>query len=254
MVSTLIDTYPDRFAVVEYHVQDVYAQSWGEDRGDLFYHIWSDGIPWFAYDGLYDAWPISTYQSKLLSRQSVTTPVRLRVTVEPYSPTLYQATIRAYLEPGASSRDANCHAVLVQDRYPTTPSYSRNTFRKSTGVTTMTLMPGKAAVETRLFTIDAGWIASNMKVIAWVQTPNAQIPAEVYQAGQAGWPFDGDPLQPDYDLDNDVDLDDGAALFACLTGPAQPASLVCQASFDSDGDTDVDMVDWRAFAGLFTGP
>ncbi len=34
---------------------------WGNARGD-FCDIWSDGIPWFAYEGLFDAWPISNYE------------------------------------------------------------------------------------------------------------------------------------------------------------------------------------------------
>ena len=45
--------YPDTFAVVAYHVDDLpWSLPWGDARGE-FYNIWGDGIPWFAYDGLF---------------------------------------------------------------------------------------------------------------------------------------------------------------------------------------------------------
>ena len=68
MVSDLIDVYPDTFAVVEYHVSDAYATPWGNQR-KVFHG--ANLLPWFSYDGLFDAWPIETYESKFLARQQV---------------------------------------------------------------------------------------------------------------------------------------------------------------------------------------
>lgn len=45
MVNGLINSYPDTFAVVQYHVVDAYQEPWGVGRGEDFYDIWSDGTP-----------------------------------------------------------------------------------------------------------------------------------------------------------------------------------------------------------------
>ncbi len=66
-----------------------------------------------------------------------------------------------------------------------------------------------------------------------------------------GCPF---PIPGDFDRDGDVDLDDLAILTPCASGPAVPASDVCQAgAFDFDFDTDVDMDDFGGFQRCFSG-
>jgi len=70
--------YP-RFVVVEFHVSDAYAMTWGNARGAGFYDIWASGVPWFAYDGLFDAWPFEEYEIKLQQRLAVPTDVTLEL-------------------------------------------------------------------------------------------------------------------------------------------------------------------------------
>jgi len=62
----------------------------------------------------------------------------------------------------------------------------------------------------------------------------------------------------DFDADLDVDLDDFAALSACLAGPEEtpaPASpdcvAACLSAFDFDADNDVDLGDFAQFQALF---
>ncbi len=66
---------------------------------------------------------------------------------------------------------------------------------------------------------------------------------------------------PDFDGDGDVDTDDYAEFYGCLTGsclnpPCVPPlySGPCCALADGDSDGDVDLEDGQWFQGLFTGP
>ncbi|MCP4594457.1 MAG: carboxypeptidase family protein [bacterium] len=62
----------------------------------------------------------------------------------------------------------------------------------------------------------------------------------------------------DYDADEDIDLDDLAALIDCLSGPdvapvpAEPTCAhLCLAAFDFDDDQDVDLRDYAEFHAIF---
>lgn len=57
----------------------------------------------------------------------------------------------------------------------------------------------------------------------------------------------------DADRDGHVTLDDYAVLADCMTTPDQPASTNCVASFDSNGDGDVDLWDAMQVFGGFEG-
>jgi hypothetical protein len=64
----------------------------------------------------------------------------------------------------------------------------------------------------------------------------------------------------DFDAEGDVDVDDYAALAACMAGPAEdptpPAAEcvdACLSAFDADMDGDVDMADAALFQAIFTG-
>ncbi len=57
----------------------------------------------------------------------------------------------------------------------------------------------------------------------------------------------------DSDGDSDVDLMDFADAIDCLTDPGTPAGAGCDV-FDFDGDSDVDMHDYAEFQLAFTGP
>ncbi len=59
-------------------------------------------------------------------------------------------------------------------------------------------------------------------------------------------------LAADCDGDADVDLFDYNAFQGCYSGPDVPAAPECEC-FDLDGDGDVDLLDWRLLQAAFTG-
>jgi len=65
--------------------------------------------------------------------------------------------------------------------------------------------------------------------------------------------LEGQCLPGDLDDDGDVDLDDYAAFFQCLTGPdGGPVIFDCLRG-DFDGDDDIDLLDFAAFQAVFDG-
>ncbi len=62
----------------------------------------------------------------------------------------------------------------------------------------------------------------------------------------------GDWIPGDHDVDGDFDLVDYARFHGCLSGPAVAPAAGCDV-FDVDGDGDVDLQDWGALMGSFTG-
>ncbi|MBU0616802.1 MAG: hypothetical protein KKI02_03720 [Planctomycetes bacterium] len=239
MVSNLIDSFSDRFAVVQFHVGDAYQTPFGNERA-AFYNIWSDGVPWFAYDGLFDAWPISAYETNLRNRMRVATPVTMDVSVTELTGNWHRIKINVCLEETAAAHDLRLYAVVVEDHYPSYPSYSRNTYRATTPTVDITLQPGECYEDTRDVEMDSSWDPDELKVIAWAQEPLNQYPAEVHQAAKAIGPFE--PLPGDLDGDCDVDLSDLSQLLANYgtTGGAT------YEDGDLDGDGDVDLSDLSA--------
>ena len=57
----------------------------------------------------------------------------------------------------------------------------------------------------------------------------------------------------DTDGDSDVDIIDFVEFSTCLSGPGEAVAAGCEA-FDLDGDNDVDVKDYAGFADTFTGP
>ena len=189
MVNTLATNYPN-FVVVEYHVQDAYAEPWGEARGE-FYDIWALGIPWFAYDGLWDAWPINTYESKLQQRLAVPTDVTLELSGVELAADTWEFTAEVCVEAGGAGKDMRIYMVQALDKYPPTPTYSRNTFQQAASTEDVTVAAGACVEVVRTFTFDALSMATpeEIRVMAWAQAPLPGIPADVHQAAQLKWPF-----------------------------------------------------------------
>ena len=50
----MVSSYPETLAVVEYHLWDEYATLYGDARAE-FYSVGDEGVPWFGYDGLFNA-------------------------------------------------------------------------------------------------------------------------------------------------------------------------------------------------------
>jgi hypothetical protein len=189
VVNTLITNYP-RFIVVEYHVQDAYALPWGESRGN-FYSIWALGIPRFAYDGLWDAWPIELYASNLQQRLAVPTDVTLELSGVELAADTWEFTAEVCVEAGGAGKAMRIYMVQALDKYPPAYSYSRNTFQQAATTEDVTLAAGECAEVARTFTFDSLSMAhpEDIVVTAWAQAPLPGIPAEVHQAAQLTWPF-----------------------------------------------------------------
>jgi hypothetical protein len=261
LVSDMIDDYEGNgrgtLAVVQYHLWDQYEEPWGASRGQTFYGAIFNGTPFFAYDGLFDAWPIGTYVSKFLNQQAVPTPVTISVGVEEdeTSADTYNVTVRTCLEPTATPLNLRIYTVVAEDAYPSSPSYSRNTFRTAMPTRNVNLEPGGCIAETQEVTVaSVGLTARYLKFIAWAQEPNASWPADVYQAGMGVFPWKALPETGDFDNDGDVDLNDYAAFAECASGPnpASPPAAACRAAFDPDKDGDVDHQDYSEFMINFT--
>ena len=58
----------------------------------------------------------------------------------------------------------------------------------------------------------------------------------------------------DYDFDSGVDLIDLAGFQRCFTGLGPAKFVPCCTVFDSEPDGDVDLADFVAFRGVFSGP
>lgn len=191
MVNTLITNYP-RFVVVEYHtgLGDPYELPWGTARG-LFYNIWSDGIPWFAYDGLFDAWPIANYEPALVQRMAVPTDVTLELSGVELAADTWEFTAEVCVEAGGVGKNMRIYMVQALDKYPVSPTYSRNTFQQAATTEDVTVAAGACVEVVRSFTFDTLSMANpeDIVVMAWAQEPLPGIPAEVHQAAQLKWPF-----------------------------------------------------------------
>jgi len=190
LVNTLITNYPN-FVVVEYHVNDAYALPWGDARGASFYNIWSDGVPWFAYDGLFDAWPYQEYEIKLQQRLAVPTDVTLELSGVELAADTWEFTAEVCIEAGGAGKDMRVYMVQALDKYPPEYSHSRNSFRQAASTEDVTVAAGACVEVVRTFTFDALSMANpeDIVVMAWAQQPLPGIPAEVHQAAQIKWPF-----------------------------------------------------------------
>lgn len=190
MVSGLINSYPDTFAVIYVHLSDDYEVPWGDARGD-FYGV--TGIPSFWYDGLFDAWPISTYESKFLQRKDVPTDITILLFADGASPT-FDITAHVCMEPTGTARTMRIYMVQVLDHYPASPTYYRNCVMQGAPTQDITLNPGECLDVTQTFTLSGPSLSdlNNVKFFAWAQEPLASGPAEVHQAQKMAWPLDFD--------------------------------------------------------------
>lgn len=213
-------------------------------------------MPWFAYDGLFDAWPINTYASKLVQRQAVPTPVTLQVGAFLVSGTTYRLQMRACLEETAAPVTLRFYAVVVEDHFPASPTYSRNTFRAATATTDVTLQPGVCYYEARDLTFSATWVQANLGVIAWAQVPATGFPALVYQAGKDMWPFAALPIPGDMNCDLDVTFTDINPFVLAMTNPTAYEAVFPDCDIqngDINGDGEFNFRDINPFVELLTG-
>jgi len=187
VVNTLITNYPS-FVVVEYHIDDAYATAWGNARADFY---GATPLPWFAYDGLWDAWPIELYEANLQQRLAVPTDVTLELSGVELAADTWEFTAEVCVEAGGVGKDMRIYMVQALDKYPPVYSYSRNTFQQAATTEDVTVAAGACVEVVRSFTFGTLSMANpeDIVVMAWAQEPLPGIPAEVHQAAQIPWPF-----------------------------------------------------------------
>ncbi len=196
----MIDNHPDTLATVVYHLDTAHNSAFGNNRWNL-YHGWY--IPHSVHDGLYDAWPYITYESKFQARQLEPTDVTIDLTVFGDGDT-WDVTATVCVEPGGTGKDMKIWMAQVLDNWGA--SYlERNAARSGNAGVEITLAADECAVVTETFVLGADSLASpdDVKFFAWAQDPVfVQVPdpehptggyawAEVYQASKALAPFAG---------------------------------------------------------------
>ncbi|UCG33079.1 MAG: hypothetical protein JSU68_00315 [Phycisphaerales bacterium] len=267
-----MNDFPDNLALVQIHVGDGYATTWGWNRFD-FYVPGTQYTPTAIWDGMIEH--VGSYSNVtqqynyyrdngLFARMESETDVTIDMVGEQVSGSTWDITATVCIEPGGTSKTVRLYMVQVLDNYPSTPSYSRNCFRLAASTADLVLSAGECAEVTRTFTFGAvDWSnQDDIKIIAWAQDPIAPAPtgtAEVHQAAVMGWPFPAPPGEcGDLDSDGDVDLGDFATFAVCYYGsavtiPPPGCSPDEFADADCDGDGDVDLGDFATFALNYTG-
>ncbi len=195
MVSSLVDANPDTLAVCEIHLLDAYTTTWGDER-QVFYDALTGGIPYLVYDGaLVSPYspdpPHQDYAGDLAARQAVPTDVTLDLIGVETGAQTYDVTARVCVEAGGVGKTMRVEMVHALDHWPTTKPHYRNTLRWGAASQDLTVAAGDCADVTRSFAFDStSWAQqSDIRIVAWAQTPATSSPAEVHQARVMSWPF-----------------------------------------------------------------
>ena len=199
----MIDTYPDTLAFIAIHDGDSYEVPWGTMRDGVYLAAWT---PFSCHDGLEDAWPITTYESKFLARQAIPTDVTIDM-VAFGGGSAWQGHATVCIEPTGTGKTMDVWMAQVLDHYGPA-NFDRNMVRDGSNGQQITLLPGECVTVVESFTLDSASLASpdNVKFFAWAQDtdyvydPEVQYIngtwygawfAEVYQGGKALAPFRG---------------------------------------------------------------
>ncbi len=190
----MLNNFPDTVALVEYHLGDGYSTSWGNNRW-YFYDgsgtptVWVDGTREHVGAGSTSS-AYSTYLNSYNVRQAVATDVTIELGAAMNDET---ATITAYVcvEAGGDARDMRIYITQVLDHYPSSPSYSHNTFKQAASTADIHVEPGNCETVQRSLTFDStSWAnQEDIRIIAWAQEQESDAPAEVFQAAVISWPF-----------------------------------------------------------------
>ena len=199
----MIDSYPDTLALLAIHDGDSYEVPWGTMRDGVYQAAWT---PFSCHDGLEDAWPITTYESKFVARQAIPTDVTIDLTVFGAAATRRVDAVIC-IEPTGVGKTMEIWMAQVVDHYGPV-NFDRNMVRDGSDGVEITLAPGECSLVTESFVLDSVSQANpeHIKFMAWAQDPmyiyDPQVQyisgtwygawfAEVYQGAQATPPFSG---------------------------------------------------------------
>jgi hypothetical protein len=191
VVFDLTTEFPSTYIVVTYHPNEAPFTQWETDRV-AFYDVLATGYPWMAYDGLFDAWPISNYRPSFIARQAVPTDVTIDLSGVEVTDRTWDFTAEVCLEPGGVAKTLDLFMVEVLDHWPTGQSYYRNGFLQVADPEVVALSADSCVLVTRQFVFaeDPSWNnREDISIVAWVQEMATTSPAEVHQATQLDYPF-----------------------------------------------------------------
>ena len=130
MVSALIDANPERFALVEYHLNpDGYDTPWGLERGNGFYGL-ASLVPVMFMDGAWEVVP-DDFDYILQQRLSTPTDVTISLTGSEVQGPEWEISATVCVEPGGSGKQMRIYTVQLLDHFPADPDHFRNTFRQA---------------------------------------------------------------------------------------------------------------------------
>jgi hypothetical protein len=189
VIFGLMETYPDRYAVVEHHLADVYEVPWGQYRSYTFYGL-GGAVPTNMVDGAWDC-PDDDYGYCLDQRLAAPTDVTIDLSATQVQGARWNIVARVCIEGGGTGKTMRMHTAALLDEYPNPPPYSHNTLMQDVITQDVSISAGSCADVTTLVQFDAvSWAdPDDIKVVAWAQQPSATGPADVYQAAQMSWPF-----------------------------------------------------------------
>ncbi|MFH0983680.1 MAG: hypothetical protein V2A79_19370 [Planctomycetota bacterium] len=191
----MLDNHPGTFTLLQIHVGDAYATTWGNSRY-TFYSVpgtptaWFDGVESVVGAGSTSS-AYTNYNNKYNTRRAVPTDVTIQLTGSPAGGQTYQITATVCIEPGGTGKTLRVHIAQVLDYWPASPTYHRYGFKQAAAYQDVTLSAGQCQQVVRTLTFDSdSWShQSDIKIVAWAQQPSTSGPANVYQAATIHWPF-----------------------------------------------------------------
>ncbi len=191
----MLENYPTTYICVQYHwgnSSDPHLTAFGSSRATYY---GAGGTPSAYFDGVLSVIGASSttsayanYNNAYNTRRAVATKTNIQLGGSALGGANYRIQARVSLEAGAATTSMRVYITQVINNWPTSPTYSRNTFKQAAATQDLTLAAGQTQVITRDFTLDSDSVAnlSKVRIIAWAQSTTGK---EVYQAAVMSYPF-----------------------------------------------------------------
>lgn len=205
-LNDLYEVYPDRLAVVEYHLfGDGYDIPWGQARLSDFYFGWcGDVLPILMFDGYWFWTEPGDFSDGLRDRLNEPTDVTIELTARENREAVWTVMAEVCIEPNGAGKRMRIYTVDTLDYWPDEHWYYRNTIRQAAETHDIDLDPGECAVVESTFSFDdLSWgRQDDINIIVWAQATASTGPADVFQAARMGWPFtQAGSAEPEYPRD-----------------------------------------------------